>query len=80
MRSYPPAFPFDHAIRLERKLLSIPSEDCPRVLIDDALTEASLSSSRLAVVLVRAGKLFCALPLASVIETLRSPPITAYRR
>ena len=40
-------------------------------------TEASLSSTRLAVVLVRAGNLFCALPLASVIETLRSPPVTA---
>ncbi|MGB9379231.1 chemotaxis protein CheW [Candidatus Binatus sp.] len=40
-------------------------------------TETSLSSTRLAVVLVRAGKLFCALPLASVIETLRSPPVTA---
>jgi purine-binding chemotaxis protein CheW len=39
--------------------------------------EASLSSTRLAVVLVRAGNLFCALPLASVIETLRSPPVTA---
>jgi purine-binding chemotaxis protein CheW len=31
----------------------------------------------LAVVLVRSDNLFCALPLASVIETLRSPPITA---
>ncbi len=40
-------------------------------------TAASLSSTRLAVVLVRAGNLFCALPLASVIETLRSPPVTA---
>lgn len=39
-------------------------------------TETSLSSARLAVVLVRSGNLFCALPLASVIETLRSPPIT----
>ena len=28
-------------------------------------------------VLVRSGDLFCALPLESVIETLRSPPITA---
>ena len=28
-------------------------------------------------VLVRSGNLFCALPLASVIETLRSPPVTA---
>jgi len=40
-------------------------------------TEISLSSTRLSVVLVRSGDLFCALPLASVIETLRSPPITA---
>jgi purine-binding chemotaxis protein CheW len=40
-------------------------------------TETSLSSTRLAVVLVRSGNLFCALPLESVIETLRSPPITA---
>jgi len=40
-------------------------------------TQASSSSTRLAVVLVRSGDLFCALPLASVIETLRSPPITA---
>jgi purine-binding chemotaxis protein CheW len=31
----------------------------------------------LAVVLVRSGNLFCALPLESVIETLRSPPVTA---
>jgi purine-binding chemotaxis protein CheW len=38
--------------------------------------EASLSSSRLRVVLVRAGSLLCALPIASVIETLRSPPVT----
>jgi purine-binding chemotaxis protein CheW len=38
-------------------------------------TQASSSSTRLAVVLVRSGDLFCALPLASVIETLRSPPI-----
>jgi purine-binding chemotaxis protein CheW len=29
------------------------------------------------VVLVRSGNLSCALPLASVIETLRSPPVTA---
>jgi purine-binding chemotaxis protein CheW len=28
-------------------------------------------------VLVRSGNLFCALPLASVIETMRSPPVTA---
>jgi len=40
-------------------------------------TETSLSSTRLAVVLVRSGNLFCSLPLESVIETLRSPPITA---
>jgi purine-binding chemotaxis protein CheW len=39
--------------------------------------EANLSSSRLSIVLVRAGDLLCALPLASVIETLRCPPITA---
>jgi purine-binding chemotaxis protein CheW len=39
--------------------------------------EASLFSPRLAVVLVRSGNLFCALPLESVIETLRSPPVTA---
>ncbi|MGA8643929.1 chemotaxis protein CheW [Candidatus Binatus sp.] len=39
-------------------------------------TPASLSSTRLAVVLVRSGNLFCALPLESVIETLRSPPVT----
>jgi purine-binding chemotaxis protein CheW len=39
--------------------------------------EASASSPRLAMVLVRSGNLFCALPLASVIETLRSPPVTA---
>jgi purine-binding chemotaxis protein CheW len=32
---------------------------------------------RLAAVLVRSGNLFYALPLASVIETLRSPPIAA---
>jgi purine-binding chemotaxis protein CheW len=31
----------------------------------------------LAVVLVRSGNLFCALPLANVIETLRSPEVTA---
>ena len=37
--------------------------------------EASSSASRLSVVLVRAGDLLCALPLASVIETLRCPPI-----
>ena len=37
--------------------------------------EASSSASRLSVVLVRAGGLLCALPLASVIETLRSPSI-----
>jgi purine-binding chemotaxis protein CheW len=40
-------------------------------------TPASLSSTHLAVVLVRSGNLFCALPLESVIETLRSPPVTA---
>jgi purine-binding chemotaxis protein CheW len=40
-------------------------------------TEASVSSPRLAVVLVRSGNLFCALPLESVIETLRNPPVTA---
>jgi purine-binding chemotaxis protein CheW len=40
-------------------------------------TETSLSSRRLAVVLVGSGNLLCALPLPSVIETLRSPPITA---
>jgi purine-binding chemotaxis protein CheW len=40
-------------------------------------TEASVSSPRLAVVLVRSGNLFCALPLEGVIETLRSPPVTA---
>src|ERR1700691_3822679 len=37
--------------------------------------EASSSVSRLSVVLVRAGGLLCGLPLASVIETLRSPSI-----
>ena len=37
--------------------------------------EASSSASRLSVVLVRAGGLLCALPLASVIETLRNPSI-----
>jgi len=42
-----------------------------------AASEVKLSASKMAVVLVRSGNLFCALPLASVIETLRSPPITA---
>ena len=37
--------------------------------------EASLSSARISVVLVRAGGLLCALPLGSVVETLRSPPV-----
>jgi purine-binding chemotaxis protein CheW len=41
------------------------------------LNEAGVPSPRLAMVLVRSGNLFCALPLASVIETLRSPPVTA---
>ena len=40
-------------------------------------TETILSATRLSVVLVRSGKLFCALPLESVMETLRCPPITA---
>jgi purine-binding chemotaxis protein CheW len=40
-------------------------------------TDTSLSSARLSVVLVRAGELLCALPLTSVIETLRSPPVMA---
>src|ERR1700730_14811499 len=39
--------------------------------------EAALSSSRLSILIVRAGDLLCALPLASVVETLRCPPITA---
>ena len=47
-----------------------------RVQLTTIVGETSLASSRLAVVLVRSGNLFCALPLASVIETLRSPPVT----
>ena len=38
-------------------------------------TEAILSSALVSVVLVRAGDLLCALPLATVIETLRCPPV-----
>lgn len=48
-----------------------------RVQLTTIATEASLPATRLAVVLVRSGNLFCALPLASVIETLRSPPVTS---
>jgi purine-binding chemotaxis protein CheW len=40
-------------------------------------TDASSSSEPLSVVLVRAADLLCALPLASVIETLRCPPLVA---
>jgi purine-binding chemotaxis protein CheW len=47
-----------------------------RVQLTTTVAEANLPSTRLAVVLVRWGNLFCALPLASVIETLRSPPVT----
>jgi purine-binding chemotaxis protein CheW len=47
-----------------------------RVQLTTIVTEPSSSTTRLAAVLVRSGNLFCALPLASVIETLRSPPIT----
>lgn len=48
-----------------------------RVQLTTIATETSLPATRLAVVLVRSGNLFCALPLASVIETLRSPPVTS---
>jgi len=40
-------------------------------------TEASSSSEHLAMVVVKAAEMLCALPLASVIETLRCPPLTA---
>jgi purine-binding chemotaxis protein CheW len=40
-------------------------------------TNESLSSERLSVVLVRTADLLCALPLTSVIETLRCPPLVA---
>jgi CheW-like protein len=40
-------------------------------------TEASSSLEPLSVVVVRAAALLCALPLGSVIETLRCPPLTA---
>ena len=39
--------------------------------------DASSSSGRSSVVVVSAAAMLCALPLASVIETLRCPPITA---
>lgn len=48
-----------------------------RVQLTTIATGANSSTTRLAVVLVRSGNLFCALPIASVIETLRSPPVTA---
>jgi len=48
-----------------------------RVQLTTIVPQTNLSSTQLAVVLVRSGNLFCALPLESVIETLRSPPITA---
>jgi purine-binding chemotaxis protein CheW len=57
-------------------LLSISAGESGRDLLTMPM-EASLSALRLSVVLVRAGDLLCALPIASVIETLRSPPIMA---
>jgi chemotaxis signal transduction protein len=61
---------------LERKLLKSQGGIHPAIELI-MTTDASSSSARLPVVVVRAAAMLCALPLASVIETLRCPPLTA---
>ena len=70
------AFEVD-SVALERKLLrsTVGRTDSANKLIMP--TEASSSAEHLSVVIVRAAALLCALPLASVIETMRCPPLTA---